>query len=505
MRKRFFNNTFWSFVEAAVALGTSLAVARAMIHWAGIEFFGIFLALSLFSSYGVLNLLDFGMGGAVTTFVARYGAIGTKDLKKLWSFSAVYFFFISCLAALVGGLIFYFFETGILHRLSTGGVSTGVLLPTLLLVFLTFFSGLVDSFLRGLNDIANMQRINILLHFVRLAGILGFLNLRFPLSYIMWWLNLAMLLRLGILYHYLRVRHPGVSGWDRFSYEDAAQWMRYSFTLFVSSITGFVFNIVDRLIIITYMPAAALANFDIASKAQNIVRGGLSVLLTAVVPVSAHFHALGQLEKLREMFIRGTNLANMALMPVLVYATVTVGTFIRLWVGPEHVWLAPLACAILSFLYFNVAPSLGNTMLVGMGMARLLVPIQIVSTLLNLGISVALVRDYGLKGLVAGTLVGYSVSSVWLMMVLWKVLNFDKGMFWHRILQPYLLMVAVPAALALPLYFHIFAFNIAGYLGCGVLFVAVCYALYYLIVLSSDEKTLFRGYSSSLVARMRSV
>ena len=80
---------------------------------------------------------------------------------------------------------------------------------------------------------------------------------------------------------------------------------------------------------------------------------------------------------------------------------------------------------MLSYLFFSFAASLANTMLVGMGLAKRLIPGQITSTVTNFIISVTCVHAFGLYGIVVGALAGYAIAAFFYYRVMWQELSVD--------------------------------------------------------------------------------
>lgn len=476
-----------------------LALARVFVQNLGAEIYGLYLMLSLFSSYGILSMLDFGMGGAVTTFTARYQFAQPEKVKELWTFSILYFSLIAVIAGMTGLIILQYFDHGITTRLLSLGISRSVMVPTLILVVLTFLSYLVDSFLRGFSDFGYMQRTTVAIHILRLLGLCVIITQRIIFDAIMWWLIVCTSVRFIILLMYLRRIYPDFICLGRFRQVDASTWGRYSITLFISSITGFVFNVADKLLISMFLPVVAMANYDIAAKPERMMRGGLSVLLSTIMPISARYHALDQIKQLQEMFFRGSSWLSMILIPPLVFITVMMPDFISIWVGQQHVWLAPLGQAMLLYLYFSLSASLANTIMVGMGMAKNMITGQIASTVVNFAISAGCVHRFGLYGVVAGAFAGYLIAALFYYRLIWQALAMNIELFKTKLLLPNVLMFVIPLAISCIRYLVPTTLNLPIFFGFGGLVIVISYVLYYFSIMSDvDRQFVLDSYQSAL-------
>ncbi len=505
LKEKLIKNTLWGVSELIVAILVGLLLPRIFLLNAGREVYGLFLTLTLFSTYGVLTMLDFGMGGAAMTFVARYHASEDEGrLRKLWSFALLYYSCTALLAVAVGLVIIGFYDTSIAARLAAMQISRLVLVPTLLMVGVAFLSYQCDSFLFGFNDYSYVKRITIIQNVLRVGLIAAALKARGGFELIMWMMAALSVVRFALLMSHLKTRYGRYTVLAPFSREDAREWFGYSVVLLIGSLTGFVFNSFNRVLISVFLPIAAMSDFDVASKPQTLIRGLLSALNSAVMPASAHYQSAGNRTKLRELFMRGSNWLHMLLLPPLVFMTLMMKDFVLLWLGPGQLGVVVYAQAIMSYLFALSLPcALANVMIVGMGEAKRYIPVQIAASVLNIAISFATVARYGLNGLIFALVAGYVLANSGLLVVFARTLELQFSSFLREMITSYLKLLAAALAAAAPLLLLKAPLALPGFAGLAAAYGAFMYWLYYALFMNAEERAFFLSGVALLRGKLR--
>ena len=94
------------------------------------------------------------------------------------------------------------------------------------------------------------------------------------------------------------------------------------------------------------------------------------------------------------------------ILPIVVTLLLRGGTFIGLWMGPQYADLSGRILQVLSIGYWFIAGrQIMSTTIMGLNRHRALIPAMWVEALLNLGLSVVLVRSMGVMGVALGTTV----------------------------------------------------------------------------------------------------
>jgi O-antigen/teichoic acid export membrane protein len=260
--------------------------------------------------------------------------------------------------------------------------------------------------------------------------------------------------------------------------------------LIVSRIVGLIFNNTQKIMIATFLTMTVMTNFDIINKVHLIVLTIMSLMNQALIPFASHLDAAGDEERLRLLFVKATKYAAIMTLPALIFFSVMAGEFLGLWVGPEFASYAMLTRLYLSHVLLTVLTGVGSTMMVGMNRVRELLNISIIGAVLNLLITLATIRQWGIGGLVAGTVLAYVVCQVIFIGLFVKLFKIGLAGFIRQVvLGPYLL---AGLFLLLTLAFkHWFTFTSLGQLFIFAVFLYATYLATYLLIDRGERELLW--------------
>ena len=125
--KRLFDNTVFSSLDAFVLVVLNLVATPILISNFGVSEYGVFIFLSVFSTYGMLSFFDLGMEGSLLNYVARFDAAGDRDsIQDSLTISLLYYGAIG----LILGLALYFCSGLIAERTidDTGSLNRAIVM-----------------------------------------------------------------------------------------------------------------------------------------------------------------------------------------------------------------------------------------------------------------------------------------------------------------------------------------------------------------------------------------
>ncbi|HWK10890.1 MAG TPA: polysaccharide biosynthesis C-terminal domain-containing protein, partial [Vicinamibacterales bacterium] len=154
-------------------------------------------------------------------------------------------------------------------------------------------------------------------------------------------------------------------------------------------------------------------------------------------PVVVDSDATNRIERLQQVLLEGTRLSLATVVPIAATLMVLAQPLVLVWVGPKMLGSA----IIIQILSLAVALRVGNatstTLLKGAGRIRYLASVNIVTGLVNLALSAALVKPFGLPGVAIGTVLPVAVSSTF---VLWPAacrrVRLPLGRAFHHAVWP---------------------------------------------------------------------
>ena len=145
---------------------------------------------------------------------------------------------------------------------------------------------------------------------------------------------------------------------------------------------------------------------------QRLTNQGNAVLF----PVVVDSDATQKTGRLQRVLLEGTRLSLATVVPIALVLVVLAEPLIRAWIRkPEILGAAP----VIQILAFAVALRVGNatstTLLKGAGQVRHVAMVNIWTGLVNLALSAALIKPFGLGGVAIGTLIPVAFSSIFIL------------------------------------------------------------------------------------------
>ena len=204
-------------------------------------------------------------------------------------------------------------------------------------------------------------------------------------------------------------------------------------TLRVASV---VYAQMDRAIVGIALGVASVARYEVVYRIEAGATFALVTASSAVLPASAFNVARADSERQRELYIRGSRYAVAFAAPITLSALLYARPLISTWVGSSYADLTATAQLFLAFPLFWCVHVVGINMLVGQGKIGRLAVMQVSSVLVNLVLSIILVRPLGIAGVVTGTLVANALVFVPYLRLLLATFDCSLNAWLRRILFP---------------------------------------------------------------------
>jgi O-antigen/teichoic acid export membrane protein len=224
----------------------------------------------------------------------------------------------------------------------------------------------------------------------------------------------------------LRARAPalklGLGGFER-----AMARSLFGFSLYATLLnfgTQFAYR-TDALVIGAFLAPADITDFDVGNKFFDPLASFMLGIGAVVMPLAARYQAAGDLAALRAVFLRWSKIALSLVLAVGLYLVALGPEFLAWWVAPRHAQASGpvLQVLMLSFLVYLPVRALCVPVLLGLGLPRPPAVGLLVMGLVNLGISVALVRPLGILGVALGTALPNVVFAGWMLRLACRALG----------------------------------------------------------------------------------
>ncbi len=387
-------------LNALIAFVLSPYIVRTL----GDDAYGSWVLVS--SLVGYLGLLDAGVRGAMTRYIATGHAAGRhEDASRLASAALAFFSAAGALAlvasAAVGHVLMPYFEVPEALR----AIVALVLVLSGANVAVALVSGVYGGIVVGVQRFDRLNAIGIASALVRAAAIYGALELGTGLVGLAC-VQLAISLAQGLatfaasrtLYPELRVRLGG------FRTEHLRTLITFGLASTLINASSAVIDYSNSVIIAGKLAVGAITPFAIAATLCLYTREVINGISYVVAPMAGALEGRGQLERAGGLLISGARFATLATAPIAVVLALRGPAFIGLWMGPEYrepagAVLLALLPAVLAFASFQVLQSA----MIGLNRHRGLVPIFLLETLANIALSLWWVGPLGIVGVALGT------------------------------------------------------------------------------------------------------
>ncbi len=172
----------------------------------------------------------------------------------------------------------------------------------------------------------------------------------------------------------------------------------------------------DTIVIGYFLPPVALTIYAIAGRLVTYLRQLVLEMVGVLMPAVSGLHAQDDAAGVEALLVAGAKWTTLLALPPAAVFWVLGERFISLWIGPKY---APGASQLLDILTVGVLAHLAEmtvtTVLVGTGRARVVARWVVAQALVNLALSLILIRTYGLVGVALGTtisMVGFALASI---------------------------------------------------------------------------------------------
>jgi len=407
-----FRNVATRYLSVASEMLIGLVTLPFNLHHLGAEAYGLWMLTAGVTIH--FSILDLGYGGAMVKFIAQYRA--HRDARALNEIASTLFFLFAGF-----GLLAYAIAAGLAFNLehvfsitsAQAAIGKWILLIIGIIVAINFpfsvYGGVTSGFQRY--DINNMVAIgsNVMVAAVNIAVVLmgyGLIPLVAATSFVRFVTYFIYRRNAYTVYPALQIR-PSL--FRRGRLREVTGFSIYSSVIDWANKLNYE---LDELVIGVFMGAAPVAAWAVADRiisgTQRLTNQGNAVLFPVVVDADA----TQQIGRLQQVLIEGTRLSLATVLPIAVVLIVLAYPLVTAWVGAKYLIAAPVIQILAIAVALRVGNATSTTLLKGAGQVRRVAMVNIVTGVINLGLSAALVRPFGLIGVAIGTLVPVAVASI---------------------------------------------------------------------------------------------
>lgn len=395
------------------AAGVNFFLSPFVVSNLGNVSYGIWTLLG--SLVGYLGLLDLGVRGAVTRYVAKFHSNedhleATRITSSALAIFSITGFLAIMLACLLAIFVPDFFK--IPSELVTA--ARVVLILSGVNIAISMVSGVYGGIISALQQYEYANMVEIAVGVVRVIAIVLALNEGFGL------IALAVI-QLGVsslrgFVNYLLSRrfYPQLRATF---FECRRRHIKTitNFSIFSSILhaSGRIILFTDAVVIGAFHPIGMVTFFTIAANLKEYARSPISGISTTLTPWTSALEAKNQLHEVERVLLTTARIATLVALPILLTFMLRGSSFIGLWMGAEYALPSGEVLWILSLgLWFAVAYQVVVSTMLGISKHKGLVPAFVIEAICNIGLSVVWTQSYGIVGVAWGTVVPQLVASL---------------------------------------------------------------------------------------------
>ncbi len=208
----------------------------------------------------------------------------------------------------------------------------------------------------------------------------------------------------------------------------------------------------DTLVIGLFIGPDSITDFEIGNKFFLPLASLMFGLGAVVMPTATALKASGDSRALEDVFLKWSKIALSVILPVCLYLTILGPEFLAAWVKPEYRDLSGPVTRILapSFLLYLPLRAVALPILLGTSQPGRATGVFLVMSLVNLGLSVGLVKaGYGIVGVALGTAIPQVLYAAYLLALTCVHLQLGVGRWLRYVGGRALLGSLAPLALLL--------------------------------------------------------
>lgn len=487
--------------RSALANGASLFVRIAInfvltpfliLHLGGGQY-GVWMTLVTFTLSGSLSFFSFGFQGALIKYVAGYYAVRKfRELNEVFSATILVYTgaALLCSACVAVGAKFYLTD---LFNIPAENVQAArwVLYLFAAMVVVELPGLAISAIVEGLQRYGLLAVLDISRLIIFASG--AWLVLRedqglVDLAVVMTASTAVYTVALGALAKRLVPSLRLVMGGEKATLRELYRLTR---DLFLVRVNSLVYNNMDKLIIGTVLTTTQVTDYDIANRLHGLALTVMGLAPSVVLPAASALDAVNDADRQRQLLLKGSKYSTAMTLPFVVAMYVLANSLIVQWISPQYAHVAMYARAFLSYLLIWPVIQVGWNMLVGVNQVRSIVPLQTVSVIVNLAVSIVLVQRIGVVGTMLGTVVANLMVLIPYMRLILRTFGVSAAEFIRVVVAPcYSVALAIGVVLAaLVAVRPPTSLREVGLFLLASLFAS--YALFFLAFVDAKEKALF--------------
>lgn len=436
-------NVLSNYIGKFVSTGAWFVLTPFILAHLEEEIYGLWVLVGSLVAYG--TLLEFGIAGAVTKYVAEYR---TRNDGREMSYLVTTAFLLYCFLGLVVvllsvGLAFVF---PLLFNVSAENTTLAFWLVCLagLGVGISIPCTTTYAILRGLQRFDVMNLIGVVSTLLNISLIVLVLLVDGgALGLVLASLLVTLLMQIPSVWFIRRLAPELGFGWHYLDRRRLRTVVGFSSSLFLINLGGHLEAKTDEVVIGASLPVMAVTPYTLARRLSNLPQMLTDQFLSLLLPMASELDAENDKRGLQRLYLTSTRLTLAVFLSIGVGLIILAAPILTIWVGAEYAQYSYLVAMLVIASLVDTSQWSAGLIMQGIGRHRFLAPIALASGIVNLLLSLVLVTQLELLGVALGTLIPTTFFSLVIVMpYAMGVLNVSASQLLMRVLVPAFVPVA---------------------------------------------------------------
>jgi O-antigen/teichoic acid export membrane protein len=423
-------------VEFFGRFAVNLILTPLILHSLGDKMYGLWAIVGTFIGY--YGLMDLGLDLAINRFISRtVGVEDHEETNKVINTALFVFTFIGLIVLFVSIAVAYIIPH-VIKNITDADIFTKVILilgSNIAIGFpLRVFAGVLTSNIR--------YDLNTIIEFVKLAFrtalIIFFLKHGYGL------VALAVITSIidigGYLSRYFLVMHLYkyiVISMHYVRRSIIKVLFSYSAYVFISRLANQLRYNMDNLVIISFIGLTSVTMYSIGSRFIVSLIECVSASVGILLPVFSQYEAKKRNDLLTEKFLLTTKISSYLTIFLTGLLIIFGRAFIERWVGKEYIYSYKILVVLLIGVVFNLMNTPAVQLLYGISKHKFLAVLNLWEGVVNLVLSIILLKFAGIMGVALGTSIPMLIMSFFVLPIYTcKVIKLSMRKYYLEVMLP---------------------------------------------------------------------
>jgi O-antigen/teichoic acid export membrane protein len=411
-RKSIAYNSFFALVDKGYIALSNVALIPFIVHFLGLEVYGIWIILVTVSGY--FQLANLGIGFSYEKCIAQFTATGDERTLKRFIVTAFYTSVALGVFILFVSQLFRPFVFHLLLKNDMLGAYSTIFFFLMLSGSCSLVTMILAAIPRGLQrfDFSSIISIGARTLYIISVVVLGMKGLGLVALVAAQYVFILVTVVLSLFFIW---RFTGRLSLNPrfFSWSILKMMVIFGVKMQVSILAVIITQSFDKLLIAHFLGARVVALYDIGSRLVVFLKDFPSFLFASITSRTSELHSLHNRHGLRELYCTGTKYLSVLCLGTIPLLYPVAGEILTVWMRQAA---DPLSVYIFQILLVstmvNAVTGLGSSISVGIGKPGITAYSSVVMTIVNMVCSTLFFYVFGIKGIVWGTAAGLFVATI---------------------------------------------------------------------------------------------